>query len=203
MFQLTLHLSRNSRALAGVAAHMCFRCAFVLCFLFLTPVTTTVTTTAAGGTVTGEENAVSKNPLVSLESTKTADTATATGFVVKSFKNVTKLTFSHCDWGWTVESLLLFAYRLAAAKQEALGYTTTTSSSSRISHSHKSTSLCNLQQMIVIGADLFDPPPGCMRITEADTRKIRRTCALFHAICSVQLIIDGVTCRELEQEGKG
>ena len=89
------------------------------------------------------------------------------------------------------------------------GSSTTGSGSGGSSNGHgnknNNMSLCNLRRMTVEGAELFQPPAGCARISDADTRKVRRACAVFRAICSVQLCVDGITCgrEELGEEGEG
>ena len=178
----------------------CFKCAAVLCYLFLAPVPVSASVSASG-TAANSGDGGSKTPPPAPGPAAAA---------ARGFENVTSLTFSHCRWGWSIESLLLFAYRLAAAMlQEPEGTSGSGNGSgsggSSNGHGTKNMSLCNLRRMTVEGAELFQPPAGCARISDADTRKVRRACAVFRAICSVQLCVDGITCGrgELGEEGEG
>jgi len=145
-----------------------FACAAVLCSLFLT------SSRAAG-------DKTSKKMLELSQLATSAPTSAASA--MSGFENLARVSFCHCKWGWSVESLLLFAYRLSAAQQESCG----------------GSSLRNLKCITVSGADIFKPPALSAFLADVDARKTRRVCAVFHEICSVQLIVDGHTCTDLRE----
>jgi hypothetical protein len=114
------------------------------------------------------------------------------------FEFLVSLTFSHCKWHWTVESLLLFAYllnvsRTSVSNSEAVGTSTSTSSEVSSSLQKHCGHLSNLRVINIQGSDLFEPPAGFSALSKADKIKLRETCALFRSICNVKLSVDGVS----------
>jgi len=168
---------------AAEAQLSAFACAAVLCTLFLT---------ASCGSAAGEST--SKKSFESSLAVNSAFASAAASSVLpsgaKGFENLRTLTFCHCKWGWTIESLLLFAYRLSASQEE-----------STQADSGKGTSLSNLKCITIKGVNIFKPPAGSATISHVDACKLQRACAVFHAICSVQLVVDGVACAELGGDG--
>ncbi len=153
----------------------CFACAVAMCTLFL-----------YGGT--GEAFALQGSKTLANGVATASPVSTITPLPMqrepsvdmsKGFENLITLTLSHCKWSWTVESLLLIAYRLSAHRQN--------------SSSGRGGNLGCLQELIVVGADIFEPCAGSAIISESDSNRLRKTCALFRSICSVKLSIDGLT----------
>jgi hypothetical protein len=118
------------------------------------------------------------------------------------FEFLASLTFSHCKWGWTIESLLLFAYllnvsRVSEPDSEAVrtGTGTGTGTSSDVSSNSEKRCghLSRLRVINIEGSDLFEPSAGFAALSKADKGKLRETCAVFQSICKVKLVIDGIS----------